>query len=99
MADDKAAFEKIYGKKVGGPSIPFGTLVEYIPITSISPNRLLLVCHPDSRIACFGLLVRANPDPDTCFFGQTLVALRLRAPDSSARAVVVCLFLFLHFLR
>ena len=34
MAIGKAAFEKTYGQNFDGPSILFGTLVEYIPITT-----------------------------------------------------------------
>ena len=34
MADGKTASEKRYGKTFDGPSIPFETLVEYIPITA-----------------------------------------------------------------
>ena len=30
MADGKTAFEKRYGQKLDGPSIPYGTLVQYM---------------------------------------------------------------------
>ena len=34
MADSKTAFETRFGKKIVGPSIPFGTLVQYIPMVA-----------------------------------------------------------------
>ena len=40
MADGKTASEKRYGKTFDGPSIPFGTLVEYIPITAKDKSRI-----------------------------------------------------------
>ena len=40
MADGKTAFEKRCGQKFDGPSIPFGTLVEYIPITAKDKSRV-----------------------------------------------------------
>ena len=40
MADGKTASEKRYGKTSDGPSIPFGTLVEYIPITAKEKSRI-----------------------------------------------------------
>ena len=42
MADGKTASEKRYGQKFEGPSIPFGTLVEYIPITAKGKSRVSL---------------------------------------------------------
>ena len=39
MADGTTAFEKRSGQKLDGPSVPFGTLVEYIPITAKDPSR------------------------------------------------------------
>ena len=38
MADDKTAFEKRYGQKFDGP-IPFGSLVECIPMTAKDKER------------------------------------------------------------
>ena len=38
----KTAFQTIYGKKFDGPSIPFGTLVEYIPMTAKDEGRIRL---------------------------------------------------------
>ena len=40
MAGGKTAFEKRKGQKFDGPSIPFGTLVEYIPIASKDKSRV-----------------------------------------------------------
>ena len=40
MSDDKTAFEKRYGQKFDGPPIPFGTLVEYIPITAKAKSSI-----------------------------------------------------------
>ena len=40
MADGKTAFENIYGEEFDGPSIPFGTLVENIPITAKDKSRI-----------------------------------------------------------
>ena len=39
-ANGKTAFEKRYGQKFDGPSIPFGTSVEYIPITAKDKSRV-----------------------------------------------------------
>ena len=41
MDDGKTAFENKYGKTFDGPSFPFGTLVEYIPITAKDKSRIL----------------------------------------------------------
>ena len=40
MADGKTPFEKRCCQKFDGPSIPFGTLVEYIPITAKDKSRV-----------------------------------------------------------
>ena len=40
MADGRTAFEKSCGKKVDGPSIPFGSLVEYIPIAAKDKSKV-----------------------------------------------------------
>ena len=39
MVDGKTALENRYGQKFDGPAIPFGTLVEYIPITAKDKSR------------------------------------------------------------
>ena len=43
-------------------------------LTPCSQMKHPLFFPPDSRIACVGLLVRANPGPGTCLFGQTLTS-------------------------
>ena len=40
MADGMTAFEKRYGQTFDGPSIPFRTLVEYIPMTAKDKSRV-----------------------------------------------------------
>ena len=39
MADSKTLHQKRYGKEFDGPLIPFGTLVEYLPITAKDNSR------------------------------------------------------------
>ena len=40
MADGKTAFKKRFGEKFDGPSMLFGTLVGYIPITAKDKSRV-----------------------------------------------------------
>ena len=40
MADGMTAYEKRYGQTFDGPSSPFGTLVEFFPITAKDKSRV-----------------------------------------------------------
>ena len=41
LSDGKTPYERRFGKPFGGPVIPFGSLVEYHPITAKDQSRIL----------------------------------------------------------
>ena len=60
MADDKTALEKSCGKKVDGPSIPFGSLVEYNPIAAKDKSRVRQCGNKTWKGIFLGYLLRAG---------------------------------------
>ena len=62
MSDDKTAFEKRYGQKFDGPPIPFGTLVEYIPITAKAKSSVHQFGKKTLKGIFLGCVLRACKD-------------------------------------
>ena len=60
MADGKTAFEKRYGQNFDAPSIPFGTLVEYIPITAKDKSRVRQFGKKTLKGIFLGCVLRAG---------------------------------------
>ena len=60
MANGKTALEKRSGQKFDGPSIPFGTLVEYIPITANDKSRVHQFGKKTLKRTFFGFVLRAE---------------------------------------
>ena len=59
MADGKRASEKRYGMTFDGPSIPFGTLIEYILITAKDKSRIHQFGQKTLKGIFLGFVLRA----------------------------------------
>ena len=60
MADGKTAFDKMCRQKFDGPSVLFGTLVEYIPITEKEKSRVRQFGKKIVKGIFFGCVLRAG---------------------------------------
>ena len=60
MADGKTAFENRLGNKFDGPSVFFGTTVEYIPITARDKSRIHQFGKKTLRGVFLGYVLRAG---------------------------------------
>ena len=60
MADGKTAFEKRYGQNFDAPSITFGTLVEYIPISAKDKSRVRQFGKKTLRGTFLGCVLRTE---------------------------------------
>ena len=60
MADGKTAFEKRHGLKFEGPSNPFGTMVEYSPMTATDNSRIHQFGHKTLKGILLDCALRAG---------------------------------------
>ena len=60
LAQRKTAFEKRIGKELDEPSMPFGTLVEYIPITAKDKSRIHQFGQQTLKGVFFSFVLRAG---------------------------------------
>ena len=85
MAHDKPAFERRYGQKIDGLSIPFGTLVESIPITAKDKSGV----HQFGKTTLKGIFLGGVPRAGGGWSGDLMTADYADLHESEASGIYV----------